>query len=247
NMVLNRYLWRTQDISDIDGLAALPVFLALRAAIRAMVGAQKAALTGDELTEPRSYLVRTASYLRDSIPALVLVGGLSGSGKSTLAAALAPYLGRAPGALHLRSDLERKALFKVQELEHLPEAAYSEQATAAVYHLMLHKARSALRAGYSVIADAVHAHPSERAAMAALAEQTGARLHTFWLNAPPKILFERVANRKNDASDATPQVVERQMSYDLGQLEWTRLDASGPLEETLRTAMSYLHASIDPP
>jgi hypothetical protein len=36
------------------------------------------------------------------------------------------------------------------------------------------------------------------------------------------------------------------MSYDLGQLEWTRLDASGPLEETLRTAMSYLHASIDP-
>jgi aminoglycoside phosphotransferase family enzyme/predicted kinase len=247
NMVLNRYLGRTQDISDLDGLAALPVFLALRAAIRAMVGAQKAALTGDELTEPRSYLVRTASYLRDSVPALVLVGGLSGSGKSTLAAALAPYLGRAPGALHLRSDLERKALFKVQELEHLPEAAYSEQATAAVYHLMLHKARSALRAGYSVIADAVHAHPSERAAMSALAEQTGARLHTFWLDAPREILFERVANRKNDASDATPQVVERQMSYDLGQLEWTRLDASGPLEETLRTAMSYLHASIDPP
>jgi hypothetical protein len=246
NLVLNRYLWRTQDMSDIDGLAALPVFLALRAAIRAMVGAQKSALAGDELTEPRSYLVRTASYLRDSVPALVLVGGLSGSGKSTLAAALAPWLGRAPGALHLRSDLERKALFKVQEFDKLPEAAYSDHATSAVYQLMLRKAQSALRAGHCVIADAVHAHPSERAAMAALAEETGARLHTFWLDAPPKILLERVANRKNDASDATPQVVERQMSYDLGQLEWTRLDASGPLEETLRTAMSYLHASIDP-
>ena len=30
NIVLNRYLWRTQDMSDLDGLAALPVFLALR-------------------------------------------------------------------------------------------------------------------------------------------------------------------------------------------------------------------------
>jgi predicted kinase len=233
-------------MSDVDGLAALPVFLALRAAIRAMVGAQKAALAGDELTEPRSYLVRSASYLRDSVPALVLVGGLSGSGKSTLAAALAACLGRAPGALHLRSELERKALVKAQELDKLPKAAYSEHATAAVYELMLHKAQSTLRAGHSVIVDAVHAHPSERAAIAALADQTGARLHAFWLDAPPEILFERVANRKNDASDATPQVVERQMSYDLGQLEWTRLDASGPLEETLRTAMSYLHASIDP-
>ncbi len=244
NMVLNRYIWRTQNMSDIDGLAALPVFLALRAAIRAMVGAQKAALAGDDLTVARSYLNRAASYLRDSVPALVLVGGLSGSGKSTLAAALAPCLGRAPGALHLRSDLERKALFKAQEFDTLPDAAYSEQATAAVYELMLHKAQSALGTGHSVIADAVHAHSSERAAMAALAERTGARLHTFWLDAPAKVLFERVANRKNDASDATPQVVERQMSYDLGQLEWTRLDASGPLEETLRTAMSHLHASV---
>ncbi len=246
NIVLNRYLWRSQEMSDIDGLAALPVFLALRAAIRAMVGAQRAALADDDLTEPRSYLARASSYLREGVPALVLVGGLSGSGKSTLAAALAPCLGRAPGALHLRSDLERKALFKAQEFDKLPIAAYSEQATATVYEVMLHKAEGALRAGQSVIADAVHAHPSERAAMAALAQLTGARLHTFWLDAPAKVLIERVAHRKNDASDATPQVVERQMSYDLGQLEWTRLDASGPLEETLRTAMSHLHASIDP-
>jgi aminoglycoside phosphotransferase family enzyme/predicted kinase len=247
NIVLNRYLWRSQDMSDIDGLASLPVFLALRAAIRAMVGAQRAALADDDLTEPRSYLARASSYLRESVPALVLVGGLSGSGKSTLAAALAPCLGRAPGALHLRSDLERKALFKAQEFDKLPVESYNEPATAAVYDLMLHKAEGALRAGHSVIADAVHAHASERAAMAALAKRTGARLHTFWLDAPPKVLLERVANRKNDASDATPQVVERQMSYDLGQLEWTRLDASGPLEETLRTALSHLHASIDPP
>ena len=37
----------------------------------------------------------------------------------------------------------------------------------------------------------------------------------------------RVAARKNDASDATPQVVERQLAYDTGALEWTLIDASG--------------------
>lgn len=247
NAVLNHYLWRSQQSSDLQALAAMPVFLALRAAIRAMVGAQKVELGGGDLTMPRGYLRLAQSYLRDSEPQLVLIGGLSGSGKSTLAAALAPSIGRAPGALHLRSDLERKALFHADELEKLSEDAYTEEATGRVYSVMLSKAETALRAGHSVIADAVHAQPSERAAMASLAERTGSQLHAFWLDAPPKVLIARVAARKNDASDATPQVVERQMAYDLGQLEWTRLDASGPLEETLRMAMSHLHASIDPP
>ena len=42
---------------------------------------------------------------------LVAVGGLSGTGKSVLARALAPELRAAPGAVVLRSDVERKALF----------------------------------------------------------------------------------------------------------------------------------------
>jgi hypothetical protein len=246
NALLNRYLWRRQEASDLDALAALPAFLALRASIRAMVGAQRAKLTEEENAPALAYLVRATRYLDDPPPELVLVGGLSGSGKSTLAAALAPYIGRTPGALHLRSDLERKALFGAGELERLPENAYGEDVTARVYTLILQKAEAALRAGHSVIVDAVHAHPEERSAIEAVARRNGARLAAFWLDAPAAVLLARVAARKSDASDATPQVVERQLSYDLGKLEWTRLDASGPLEETLRTALSHLHASIGP-
>lgn len=245
NAVLNRYLWRSQALSNIEALAALPVFLALRAAIRAMVGAQKASLSTQPSTEPRGYLQRALSYLHEEAPALVLIGGLSGSGKSTLAAALAPSFGRAPGALHLRSDLERKALFNADEFQRLPASAYTASATAAVYDRMLTKAQSALHAGHSVIADAVHADPRERIAIAALAGVTGARLASLWLDVPANVLIERVAQRKNDASDATPQVVEQQLVYGLGPLDWTRLDASGPFEETLRMAMSHLHASFD--
>ncbi len=247
NAVFNRYLWRRQEMADLAGLAALPVFLSLRAAIRAMVGAQRCRLTGEDPAAASAYLRRATGYLSDDgAPRLVLVGGLSGSGKSTLAAGLAPSVGRAPGALHLRSDLERKALFGAGEYDRLDAAAYTAEVTARVYETILLKCEAALHAGHSVIADAVHAHREERAAIESVARRLGARLHAFWLEAPRAVLMTRVAARKNDASDATPQVVEQQMTYDLGHLEWTRLDASGTAEETLRTAMSHLHASIDP-
>lgn len=244
HVILNRYIWARQEPADLEGLAALPVFLALRAAIRAMVGAQRARLTEQDSPNPLAYLERAKRYLVQQRPVLVLVGGLSGSGKSTLAAAMAPQIGRAPGALHLRSDLERKSLFGAGELEQLPQSAYGHEATAQVYARMLEKAEAALRAGHSVVVDAVHADPSERKSIAAVARSTGANLCAFWLDAPASVLLARVGARKNDASDATPQVVERQLSYDVGPLEWTRIDASGPLEETLRTALSHLHASI---
>jgi aminoglycoside phosphotransferase family enzyme/predicted kinase len=245
NIVLNRYLWRRQDHSDLETLAALPLFLALRAAIRAMVSAQRASI--QEFTDTRpahDYLSRSRIYLDDAPPVLVLVGGLSGSGKSTLSARLAPLIGRAPGALHLRTDLERKAQFKVDEFERLPPQAYTRKATEEVYDTVLTKAETALRAGHSVIADAVHADPRERARIASLARSTGARIAAFWLEAPKDVLMARVRARTQDASDATPQVIEQQINYDIGVLEWTRLDASGPPEETLGNAMTHLHASI---
>ena len=42
NIVLNRYLAETRRAEDLDGLAALPFFLSLRAAIRAKVTAARA-------------------------------------------------------------------------------------------------------------------------------------------------------------------------------------------------------------
>ena len=54
-----------------------------------------------------------------------------GPGKSALAAALAPELGRAPGAVWLRSDVERKHLFGVEETDALPDSAYGAATTRA--------------------------------------------------------------------------------------------------------------------
>ena len=135
---------------------------------------------------------------------------LSGTGKSSLAAALAGSIGRAPGAVHLRSDIERKRLFNVHEFDRLPEAAYRPEITARTYQRLRDLAAIALDAGQSVIVDAVHLTPEERVAVEQVASQSKAHFTGLWLEAPVDQLIERVAKRKRDASDATAGIVSAQ-------------------------------------
>ncbi len=89
----------------------------------------------------------------------------------------------------------------VAETERLPQSAYSEGATEAVYHRLRERARLALSAGHSVIVDAVHARPDERAALATLATAVSAPFTGFWLEAPQSVLRDRVERRQGDASE----------------------------------------------
>lgn len=235
NAILNRYLWRSGSTSDLDALAALPLFLALRAGIRAMVATQKAALAdagGAARAEAIDYFHAARSYLVPSPPTLVAIGGLSGTGKSTLGAALAPTLGRAPGAIHLRSDLERKTLAGVGALDRLPSTAYTPAAAATVYARLLDRARRVLDAGHSVVVDAVYARPEERAAVEALAKSHAHHHILVWLDAPAEVLRARVAARRGDASDATPDVVDQQLARGTGAVGWTRIEAGASATAT---------------
>ena len=86
---------------------------------------------------------------------LVAVGGLSGTGKTTIAARIAATIGRAPGAVILRSDIFRKRLAGVGEFDRLPDSAYAKQASNAVYDAISETSAKILNAGHSVVADAV--------------------------------------------------------------------------------------------
>jgi aminoglycoside phosphotransferase family enzyme len=115
NRVLNGYL-RGSQVAGIEGLQALALFLGLRAGVRAMVTLDRAAQSEgrqqQELISKRRRSIssrRLTASLQPS-PALVAVGGFSGTGKTTVAAALAPELRPLPGALHLRTDVERKLM-----------------------------------------------------------------------------------------------------------------------------------------
>src|ERR1700733_7460707 len=102
---------------------------------------------GEGFALARRYFDCAIRFLAYVPPRLVAVGGLSGVGKSALAGVLAPEIGRAPGALWLRSDVERKAMFGVDETVHLPALAYAGAVTHDVYDRLVAKARIALQAG----------------------------------------------------------------------------------------------------
>jgi predicted kinase len=168
----------------------------------------------------------------------VAVGGLSGTGKSLIAHALAPELKPAPGAVVLRSDVERKALFATPETERLPQAAYAPDVTAKVYGSLSDKARCVIAAGHSAIVDAVFANAGERRNIAAAAD--GAAFHGLFLTADLETRIARVGARAADASDADAAVVRRQEQYDLGAIDWQMIDAGDDPAKTLRRARAAL-------
>jgi uncharacterized protein len=228
NVVMNRTLDRS---GDDDGLPLVPFFMALRAAVRAHVAAT-AIDEGDERPERReeagAYFELASRLLEPGPVELVAVGGLSGSGKSTVAAALAPLIGTGAGARVLSSDRLRKALHGVPPETRLPPAAYAGPVSARVYDALIARAGAVAGQGTCVVVDAVFARESERRRVAEAARAAGVPFRGYWLDLPHEGLRARVAARRGGPSDADLAVLERQLGYDLGRMDWTRLDAAVP-------------------
>jgi len=244
----------------IRGLALLPLFVSMRAVVRAKVTAVQVKGGGntkkrdndkrdndkrdnEKREKARAYLDFALKMLEETPPRLIAVGGLSGTGKSTVAKEIAARTGGALGAVHLRSDIIRKRMFGVGPLDRLPGEAYAPGVGERVYEEMRSLARTALDAGMSVVTDAVFARDEERRAVEELSSQAGMAFAGLWLEAPASVLEKRVAAREKegrDPSDAGVEVLQKQLAYDLGKIEWARVDASGTPKETLARALEAL-------
>jgi aminoglycoside phosphotransferase family enzyme/predicted kinase len=243
NIVFNRYLIETGE-RDLDGLAALPFFLSMRAAIRAKVTAarwQQPQRERDAIAAlAQKYFDLARSLIAPAEPRLIAVGGLSGTGKSLLARMLCPHIAPVPGAVLLRSDVIRKRMFGSAETERLPPETYTPEVSEKIYAALSEAARAVIAAGHSVVVDAVFAKPEERQALDELARTLGVLFHGLFLKADLSIRLARVGGRTGDASDADAKVVTAQQDYDLGTMEWTTVDASGTPDDTLQLAMATL-------
>ena len=248
NVVLNRYLAETRRLEDYDGLAALPLFLSVRAAIRAkVIAARPIPPDGDGRAiadAARKYFALACSAIEPPPPLVIAIGGLSGTGKSILARMLAPHIGPLPGAVILRSDTKRKAIFGVAETATLPIEAYTTEVTDYIYTSLFWEVQRPIEAGHSAVVDAVFARAEQRWAISEAARACRVQFVGLFLTAGLETRVDRVQERMHDASDADERIARRQENYDLGVMDWTLIDASGTPEETLARVLEHLQRVV---
>ncbi len=248
NVVLNRYAGLS---GDVAGASVLGLFLCSRAAIRTHVDAVASQNQAtQELAQQvaqgaRQYLDETLSYLADKPVCIVAIGGLSGCGKSHLAKALAPYLGRKPGAYIARTDMIRKRLMQVKPSEKLGPYGYREPVTKLTYETLYSEVSQAAQAGYCVVVDGVFAREEEREKLQALAASLNIPFIGLWLEAPIDVLEERVRARVGDPSDANEEIVRLQAGYNLGEISWHHLNAARDFDAIFSQSCLILDAYLE--
>ena len=212
---LNRYFERC---GDFAGIALLRYYFVYRALVRAKVEALRARQQQDDDREDRSrfaaaigYIDLAAGWASSHRAGLILMHGLSGSGKSTLAAQLVERL----GAIQLRSDVERKRLFELGATEDSGSATgggiYTADATEATYRRLYELAKEIAAADFTVIVDATLLEESQRRPFLDNEPALPMRRIIIDCRAPEAELRRRIAARSGDASEATLEVLDRQL------------------------------------
>ncbi|RWG84893.1 MAG: aminoglycoside phosphotransferase [Mesorhizobium sp.] len=248
NLVMNRYL---DEADDEDGFILLPFLMAVRAAVRAHVTATQveegSSNAAELIVEARSYFELARALLAETPPRLIAIGGLSGSGKTTVAEALAPRIGAAPGARIVESDRIRKAMHGVPAETKLPDKAYRPGVSERVYRQMAWRAELILAEGGSVVADAVFDKPDDRDRIERVASDRAIPFAGFWLSADPSVLWRRVGERKGGPSDATVDILSRQLQRNADPLTWHKIDADRDVGEISAGMVAFVEGTASSP
>jgi hypothetical protein len=212
---LNRYFERG---GDFAGIALLRYYFVYRALVRAKVEALRARQQQDDEREDRrrfaaaiDYIDLAAGWAGSHCAGLILMHGLSGSGKSTVAAQLVERL----GAIQLRSDVERKRLFELDATDDSDSGPgggiYTAAASDATYRRLYDLAMGIVAADFTVIVDATLLEESKRKPF--LDDEAGPPMCRIIIDctAPEAELRRRIAARSGDASEATLEILDRQL------------------------------------
>ena len=240
---LNEYLSRN---GDYAGLGMLCIYLVYRAMVRAKVnsiGAKQQEtnpeIAAECLATTKKYLALARNYI-DSFasPVMMVLHGLSGSGKTWLA----EQLRESYGAIHIRSDVERKRLLgfsaETKTKSAVGKGAYSADMTSQTYQHLLDLASLIVQAGPSVIVDATFLKKSQRQHFKALAQSLKVPFVILDIQASEDVLRSRITKRAEydkDASEATLAVLEQQLKSQKPLTEeekayTIRIDTENPLE-----------------
>ncbi len=204
-LFLNIWLEKT---GDHGGLALLRYYAVYRALVRVKVAVLRAGQTTGAaheavLAEARAILDLATTLTRPLPLRLDITHGLSGSGKTTVTQTLMQQ----PGAIRLRSDVERKRLAGLDALARsgsgVGEQLYAADATRRTYSHLARLAGEVLDAGWPVIVDATFIGRWQRDLLRELAQSRGVAFHILDFQVPEATLRERILRRSRAGSDAS--------------------------------------------
>jgi hypothetical protein len=215
-LFLNRWLDAT---GDYAGLVLLRYYAVYRALVRAKVAAIRTAQTSGReraaaLVEVRTLLCQASTLTHAQPMRLDITHGLSGSGKTTVTQKLM----QTPGAIRLRSDVERKRLAGLDALAKSGSGVgrdlYAADATRRTYAHLARLAGEILDAGWPVIVDATFTARWQRDLLREVAHTRNVEFRILDFPVPVATLRERIVQRSragNDASEADLAVLPHQL------------------------------------
>ena len=225
---LNRYLERS---GDYQGAVLLDLYFVYRCLVRAKVAAIRSRERGSEaeravdIRDARDYAAMARRQATKGEAVLVIMHGLSGSGKTWLAERLMAAL----PAIRVRSDIERKRLFGLEEDANsrsgIGSGIYSPDASVETYERLFTLADCLLAAGHHVVLDAAFLRKKQRVSAKSIASSLGVDSVLICAEAPEDVLRSRIEQRskqKGEASEADLAVLE----YQLESAEPVRADGA---------------------
>jgi aminoglycoside phosphotransferase family enzyme/predicted kinase len=214
-LFLNVWLEHT---GDYAGLALLRYYAVYRALVRAKVYALVASQSRGARNNGAAAraLLDLADALTHPAPArLDITHGVSGCGKTTATRLRM----QTPGAIRLRSDVERKRRAGLGALarprDRVGQALYTPETTRTVYANLAGLAAGLLDAGWPVIVDATFLARWQRDLLRDVARQRHLAFRILDFDVPLDVLHRRVSARSSegrDASDADLGVLQRQLA-----------------------------------
>ncbi|MFO7541541.1 MAG: AAA family ATPase [Thiobacillus sp.] len=229
-LFLNTWL---EHSGDHAGLALLQYYAVYRALVRLKVAVLRAGqVTGSDhdaaLAEARTLLNLATKLMRPLPLRLDITHGLSGSGKTTVTQTLM----QAPGAIRLRSDVERKRLAGLDALASSGSGVgtqlYAADATHRTYAHLARLAGEVLDAGWPVIVDATFIMRWQRDLLREQARSRKVDFHILDFQVPVAILRKRIVQRAregHDASEANLDVLQHQLDTEVALSESEQTDS----------------------
>lgn len=214
---LNRYLELTGDYGSMELFELYFVYRSLvRAKVAAIRGQERAhdIDAADDLDRMRKYCDMALAQTVSRSPTLIIMHGLTGSGKTWLSSRLMSTL----PAVRIRSDIERKRMFELEETAEsgsgIAQGIYTEAFNHELYRRIHHLAAKILQAGHDVIVDASYLSLSERQYARVTAADCTAGFSIIHAHGPLETLRNRIRDRArkgNEASEANLAVLDYQL------------------------------------